>query len=325
MEVDLSSPLEINGVEVWDNTKLSSYSCLERGRLAHEAHWRSKRPNEALAFGEGFHKAVEIWTKARVAEQALPDEVAVEQARAAFRQVWEKELPEDARQKLEIEGDRRSYANFQRLFAAFCRKFPIEMFDRIVATEIPFTLYLGKTPAGCEVSWSGILDRAVEWQGGLYYVDIKTTSYHLSDRFFAEFRLSGQMTGYAWAGEELGIGNFSGIMIQAVSTQTPQEGVKLKKDGTPYARQGKQVDDLIGCEILPVSGWRIEEWKRDTLQKIDDVRAARARGHWPKNWGEICNSFGGCAFRSVCEASPEARAAQIEQWYEKRVWNPLER
>jgi hypothetical protein len=199
------------------------------------------------------------------------------------------------------------------------------MYDRIVATETPFTLFLGKTPAGREISWSGILDRAVVWQDGLYYVDIKTSSYTIDDRFFSQFRLSGQMTGYAWAGRELGMGNFDGVMIQAVEVKVPQTEVKLKKDGTPYAKQARKVDELVGIDIIPIMPEHIEEWKRDTLQKIDDIYAARERGHWVRNRGELCNSYTGCAFKRLCMAHPDSRERIIGEAYQERVWNPLKR
>lgn len=310
--------------EIWDATKLSSYACEMRGHYAMEKHWQPKESSEALAFGIGFHKAVEVWTQTLTQHDDGPV-IAIENAKLAFAEVWERELPQEKRDSLELLGDRRSYANFVRLFEAFIRKFPIEMFDKIVATETPFTLPLGRTPAGRDISWSGILDRAVIWQGGLYYVDIKTSSYPLDDRFFAQFRLSGQMTGYAWAGHELSLGNFDGVMIQGVEVKIPQDGIKLTKAGVPYAKQGRQVLDLLGIDIIPILPEHIEEWKADTLRKIDLIHAARELQHWIRNRGELCNSFNGCAFRRVCQAHPNAREAILQENYKQREWNPLER
>lgn len=316
-------------IEIWDHTKLSSYDCNQRGRYAMEQHWQPKEPSEALAFGIGFHKAVEVWTQASQARSGIHNEslldTPMEISKRAFLEIWERELPQEKRDTLEMIGDRRSYANFCRLFEAFTHKFPIEMFDKIVATETPFTLYLGRTPAGHDISWSGILDRAVEWQGGLYYVDIKTSSYPLDDRFFSQFRLSGQMRGYAWAGQELSLGNFDGVMIQAVEVKVPQSEVKLTKAGVPYARQGRQVMDLMGIDIIPILSEHIEEWKADTLHKIDLIYEARERKHWTRNLGELCNSFTGCAFRRVCQAAPNQRQAILEENYKEREWNPLNR
>jgi hypothetical protein len=311
--------------EIWDNTKLQSYTCLMRGKYAMEEDLVGKEPQVALAFGIAFHKASEVWTHESITPHELPTLNPVEQGKLAFKSVWEQELPLEVREKLEFEGDRRSYGNFCRLFEAYVRKFPIEMFDKIVATEQPFTIPLGITPRGRMVAWSGILDRAVLWQGGLYYVDIKTSSYPLN---VEKYRISGQMVGYAWAGQQLGVGQFDGIMIQGIEVKQAGDGqVKLKKDGTPYARQSKTADDLVQQDSFVVRQDQIEEWKRDTLQRIDDIYAARERNHWPMNRGTLCEGFGGkgCEFRLLCEAPPELREGKKELFYGKRKWNPINR
>lgn len=311
-------------MEIWDSTKLSSYTCEMRGHYAMERHLVSKEPAEALAFGIGMHAARETWIKESISGDG--NQVAIMgDAKTAFLTAWEKELPLEIREVLEFNGDRRSYANFCRLFEAYVAKFPLSMYDKIVAVETPFTLFLGKTPNGLEISWSGILDLAVEWQGGLFYDDLKTSSYAIDDKFFNQFRLSGQLVGYAWAGQELGIGNFSGIMVHGIEVKVPQEGLKLKKDGTPYARQGRAVDAMMGVDIIPVNSAHIEEWKEDTLRKIDKIHEAREIKHWTRNRGELCSSFNGCSYRMVCEALPELREQKIEMFYKAREWNPLNR
>jgi hypothetical protein len=269
-----------------------------------------------------MHAAREMWIKEAMVGNDIQ---AILKAKQAFLAAWEKELPLEIREVLEFNGDRRSYANFCRLFDAYINKFPLSMYDKIVAIETPFTLYLGKTPRGNEISWSGILDLAVEWQGGLFYDDLKTSTYAIDDKFFGKFRLSGQLTGYAWAGQELGLGNFNGIMVHGIEVKVPQDGLKLKKDGTPYARQGRAVDAMIGVDIIPINPEHIEEWKVDTLRKIDKIYEAREIKHWTRNRGELCNSFNGCQFRIVCEALPDLREGKIEQFYKTREWNPLDR
>ena len=318
-------------MEIWDWTKLNAYTCEQRGHYVMERHLVPKEPAVALAFGIGIHAARETWIKQSLApakdffEQGKIPLEPVTAAKKAFLTVWEKELPIEIREVLEFNQDRRSYANFCKLFDAYVNKFPITMYDKIVAVETPFTLFLGKTPKGFEVSWSGILDLAVEWQGGLFYDDLKTSTYAIDDKFFGKFRLSGQLTGYAWAGQELGLGNFNGIMVHGIEVKVPQEGVKLKKDGTPYARQGRSSDAMLGVDIIPISDEVIEEWKKDTLRKIDKIHEARELKHWVRDRGDICNNFNGCQFRSVCSVGEDLRESRIEEYFKIREWNPLER
>src|SRR3990167_3826924 len=129
-------------METWDNTKLASYTCEMRGHYAMERHLVPKEPAVALAFGLGIHAARETWIKSQIQEPILTSEVAVIEAKRAFLVMWEKELPLDIREVLEFSEDRRSYANFCRLFEAYVSKFPITMYDKIVAVETPFTLFL---------------------------------------------------------------------------------------------------------------------------------------------------------------------------------------
>ena len=136
------------------------------------------------------------------------------------------------------------------------------------------------------------------------------------------------MIGYAWAGQQLGVGKFDGIMIQGVEVKQVGDGtVKYRKDGKPYARQSKSAEDLVQQDSFVVRQYQIEEWKKDTLQRIDDVYEARARGHWVMNRGQLCDGFGGkgCEFRLLCEAPPELREGKKELFYGKRKWNPLAR
>jgi hypothetical protein len=304
--------------EIWDWTKLSAYiDCMQKGHLGYEEHLTPKEPSEALAFGKGIHAMAEVWTAQSMAiltGNVFP-ETAMANAQKAFLGVWDADLPLELREKLELEGDRRSYANACRLFEAYTRKFPLEMYDKIVALETPFTLYLGKTSTGREISWSGILDRAVQWQGGIYYVDIKTSSYPINDRFFSQFNFSGQMIGYCWAGQELSLGNFSGIMIQGIEVKAP-----------PKTARARTVDELIAVDIIPILPEHIEEWKQMILYKIDEIHAAREAGYFPMAMGHACNVFGnGCEFRRICYAHPDQRELRKVENYDRKVWNPIKR
>jgi hypothetical protein len=289
-----------------------------KGHLGYEEHLTPKEPSEALTFGKGIHAMAEVWTKASLNGYDGNGDVPkspMTQAQEAFLAVWDADLPLELREKLEFEGNRRSHANACRLFEAYTRKFPLEMYDKIVALETPFTLYLGKTPANREISWSGILDRAVQWQGGIYYVDIKTSSYPIDDRFFSQFNFSGQMIGYCWAGQELSLGNFAGIMIQGIEVKAP-----------PKTARGRTVEELIEVDIIPILPEHIEEWKRMVLHKIDEIYAAREAGYFPMAMGHACNVFGnGCEFRRICYAHPDQRELRKQENYDRKVWNPIKR
>ena len=312
---DGSGPLlDGDGREVWDASKLQAYlDCEELGHLKYEEHLTGKTPSEAIAFGSGFHKAAEVWTQHRIAWPTR-DAEAVSYAEAAFVEVWEAELPKEQRDMLELGLNRRSVTNFKRLFAGYRKKFPLEMYDEVVSVEQPFTLLLGTTPEGREIWWSGISDRNVRWQGGLYYIDLKTSTYALDAAFFDKWKLSTQMLGYTWAGQQLVSEPFAGVMVQGIQVQAP---LKTKT---------RAADELVQGEVIAFTQDQIEGWKRNTLAKIDSIHRARKVGYYIKNLSTRCSSYGNCSMAMLCNAGDQAQAEfRKEQYYIKRVWNPLDR
>ncbi len=308
----MGNELIVDGKEVWDNTKFQAYACGMRGKLGYEEHLVSNDTAEALVFGAAMHKAAEEWTNARI--NGWRDIDAVEEGHRAFELIWNAGVPEDVRAKLEIDGNRRSIRNFQRLFKGYRERFPFESYTRVLGCEIPFTFSLGTTPQGREVWWSGILDRVVERMEEIYYRELKTTSYTLDSDFFDQFRLSGQLTGQVWAGQQQFGTQFAGAVV---------EGIKVE---APLKTKVRQASELASAEVVDITQEAIEEWKRDVLQGVDDIHVMRERQHWRMNRGDLCKQFhGGCSMRKICTALPSARAGVKAQYYHERVWNPITR
>jgi len=302
------------GREVWDSTKLSAYAdCEYLGKLQYEEHLKSKEPAVALVFGGAMHKAVEVWTQ-QAYKVNYPETDAVAEAEAAFVTEWEAGLTLETREMLEFSGDRRSVANFKRLFAGYRKKFPLEMYQEVVACEVPFTLPLGVTPAGRTIWWSGLIDRVVKWMDGVYYVDLKTSSYTLDAAFFNKFKLSGQIRGYVWAAEQLHPGEqFAGAMIHGVQVQAP---LKTKV---------RLPEELVQGEVIPLTQPQLEQWRENTLKRIDVIHEARTRGHL-RNYATRCSAFGGgCELKQVCWAEPDAEDTIKGLHFVQRVWDPRNR
>jgi hypothetical protein len=297
--------------EMWDNTKLKAYACEERGKLGHEEHLIPVEPAEALVFGEMFHKAVEAWTE--MTNGGMPEDRAVEQAEREAGYIWEAGIPAEMREMLELSGNRRSIANFKRLFAGFRRKWPLAMYDEIIAVEKPFALPLGRTHRGISIAWCGKRDRILKWQNGIYYTDIKTSTYALDESFFEKFKRSGQMLGYAWAGrQELGL-DFTGILIQAVQVQAP---LKTK---------ARAAEELIQADTIRIADAQIDEWRESTLRRIDRIHRTREEGIYARDNGDLCQNYNrSCEYARLCNAPAELRPMLKQQHYKVRIWNPLE-
>lgn len=303
----------IDGVEyeMWDATKLKAYSCEERGRLEMEEHLAPKESSDAIAFGKAMHRAVEMWTKL-VLFHGEPEPEAILAAEACAKADWDASLPLEVREMLEMSGDRRSMANLRRLFQGFRTKFPLAMYEKMIEVEKPFAVPLGETSRGVRVAWCGKRDRVFQWQGGVYCADVKTSSYALDEAFFNSFKMSGQLIGYAYAGQQQLDMEFDGIVVQAVQVQAP---LKTKT---------RKPEELCQSEIIPISQDTIERWRDNTLRKIDKIMVARETGNYALDYGDQCNGFRtGCAMRRICQAPKEMYEILAEQHYRKRVWNPL--
>jgi hypothetical protein len=308
------STVNIDGTEyeMWDSTKLKSYACEERGRLEHEEHLIPKEPREAIAFGQMLHKGVEVWTR-QAAIHKLPEGDAINIAEKCALEEWEKELPLEYREMLEFSGDRRCYANFKRLFLGFRTRFPLAEYKEIVECEKPFALPLGTTRLGVKVAWCGKRDRVLRmWDDTVKYADVKTSTFSPDAAFFDQFRLSGQMIGYAWAGQlELGM-QFDGILIQAVQVQAP---LKTKT---------RKPEDLCAADTIDISDSIIEQWANATLTKIDRIYMARDTGTHAKDFGELCRSYNrACQMAKFCLAPPEMAHLIKEEHYRVRQWSPF--
>ena len=299
----------LGGSEMWDNTKLKAYGCEMRGKLGYEEHLIPIEPREALVFGGAMHKAVEVWTRERM--EGKQDVDAVSTAERAFVEIWEKDLPQERREMLELGGDRRSVQNFRRLFGGYRKKFPLEGFDRVVSVETPVTALLGEVD-GEPVYWTAVLDRVVEQWGGVYYREVKTSSFPLDDSWFYGFRRSGQLHGQVWLGQNTLGTKFTGAVVEGIQVQAP---LKTKV---------RAADELVQCEVIPFTQENLEEWRENVLLKVRRIRQARAEGRYVMDNGDLCGAFrDGCEYRKVCNAMPDARGALKEQHFTRRVWNPL--
>ena len=297
----------------WDNTKLSAWqNCEQQGHYAHPLDGPGiivKEPSPALAFGLGFHAAAEEWCN-QVVRMVPEDEAAQYQA---FLQARNRELSPEIVEHIDTTQDKHSIANFQRLFRGYKEKFPVSLYKPL-EVERPFRLRLGEAKPGLEIYWTGILDRIVEFQGGIYFLELKTASHRIDEAWLRQFQVSGQLRGYIWAGQELLGKAFDGAIIHGV-----------EKAPIPKTGRARGVEELIGASMVEVAPELIEEWRHNTLDKIAQVNDVHVMGRYKMNLGDACNAynFSGCPYRDLCGAPIGVRAQIMAERYVKRVWNPL--
>lgn len=144
----------------------------------------------------------------------------------------------------------------------------------------------------------------MKFQEQIYVVDQKTTGSTLSNRWFDQWKLSGQMSGYTLAGKVAFDLPAVGVMIDAVQVAV---GFSRYFRGFTY-----RTDE------------QLEEWHQETLHYIAEARRAFQSSNFPRNTAS-CFNYGGCQFLEVCASSSDrVREQFLKADFEQDRWNPME-
>lgn len=149
--------------------------------------------------------------------------------------------------------------------------------------------------------YAGRLDCVLDAYAGRYLTDDKTTS-SLGYSWPAQWDLRGQFVGYAWGAGESGL-QIDGTLVRGISI------LKTKYD---HAQA-----------VVHQPRWKIDEWLRATCEKLLYAIEIYRRGINVAAFGEACNEYGGCEFKTVCMVKDHQ--AWMQANFEERNWNPLER
>lgn len=180
------------------------------------------------------------------------------------------------------------------------------------AVELPFRFSLNalsesgdfKSPYNEEYQICGYLDKVVSWNEELWIRDIKTTKYELDDTYFRQYTPNNQVSIYSVAGSVVLHTDVDGMII---------DGIQVQVGGSKFRR--KQI---------PRSPAMLEEDLIDFRYRIKEAEFRAAENYYPKNPRSCGFGKNQCQFRNVCSSEPEARFDLLENFYTKRLWNPLE-
>ena len=176
--------------------------------------------------------------------------------------------------------------------------------DGTPAVELAFRIDIevSSSLSGENYLLCGYLDRKVDFHGGEWISDWKSTKYALDERYFDSYSPNNQVSQYSFAGAIISRTPIKGVLIDAVQL------------GATFARfQRAQI---------PRTQSQLEEWFRDALYYIQQNENFVRENYWPQN-DTACSKYGGCVFRKVCGASPEIRPRLLEGLFHRRVWDPL--
>ncbi len=145
----------------------------------------------------------------------------------------------------------------------------------------------------------GHLDRVVNFSGGLYVTDRKTTKSTISSDWFARFDLDNQMSLYTIAANVVFHAPVKGVVI---------DGAQIAVGFTRFAR---------GLTYRTPA--QTDEWLNDTKLYLRQAEEYAKANYWPMN-EKSCFL---CIFKRVCSKDPAVRPIMLESDFVKREWNPL--
>lgn len=290
--------------EVLDSTIVSAYrSCPELFNKQYRQHWKPKGLSVHLHAGSAFAKGLEVTREAYFVNGWEAEDALATGMEALMTAYGTYQCPADSAKSLERMLGAMEYY-FQQWPLSRTENVPIILPGGRHGIEFSFAhpLPILHPETGNPLLYCGRLDSIINYAGGVYMEDDKTTS-SLGATWSRQWDLRSQFTGYAWGCREGGV-KVAGVIVRGVSI--------LK---TKY--------DKAEC-ITYRPEWQIDRWYQQLLELIEDEMLRdwkRNRYHY--NLDKTCADFGGCVFRQACQSQDET--PWLEQYFEKRVWNPITR
>lgn len=336
-EVDINDPVPspfLPGTQIqmaWDATSLSYFkTCPRLYYYIMIEGWRPKDESVHLTFGQYYHSALEQYDRARAEGLSHVD---------AMREAVGLAVELSANFHADRESKAGRYKNRDTLLALvvdYLDKFrddqaeTVRLEDGTPAVELSFRFELDWGPAAgqnavWEASWSsspdekvivgkapeqpyllcGHLDRVVDFAGGLFVMDRKTTTTTIGGYYFDRYEPDNQMSLYSLAAQVILNSPVRGVIIDAAQ-------IKLEEPHA-FAR---------GMTFRTPD--QLNEWIEDLRFHLAEAERYATEGRWPMR-DTSCGNYGGCRFRDICSKSPGVRERFLESKFtrEEERWNPL--
>ena len=299
----MSNPLLTNKFpEVLDATMLIAYrGCPQHFKKSYVDNWKPTGESIHLIAGGAFAKGTEMSRRAFYDEHLSQDDAQAAGLEALITHYGDFQPPEKAVKTLDrMCGALEFYYENYPLLTDQAR---VACLGGVNAVEFNFAIPLPilHPQTGNPLIYSGACDAVVDYAGGLYAMDEKTTS-QLGASWSKQWDLRFQFTGYAWALREHGF----------KSAGTIVRGVSILK--TKYETQ----QAVVGQEE-----WKIDRWYKQMLIRVNAMVNSFTTGEYEYDLGESCNAYGGCPFKTVCLAPKEE--PWLEGYFVQKEWLPLER
>lgn len=318
----ISNPELIGGFpEILDSSMIATYkACAEKFRLEYINHWKPKAQSVHLHAGGAFAKGLEVARKAfytgeiigfvngkwaSIQREPQDAETAVALGlQALLADYGDYDCPPDSAKSAErMAGAFEFY--FDNYPLSHDDGYPIQLPGEARAIEFSFAhpLPILHPVTGNPLLYVGRMDAVIQYAGGVYICDEKTTT-QLGASWPRQWDLRSQFTGYAWGCRQAGI-EVEGAVVRGVSI------LKTKYDTAQSINYRPE--------------WQIDRWYNELLEWVEDIKLNYSRRgpdqYWRHNLDHSCAEYGGCAFREACLSLD--KQPWLETAFEHRVWNPL--
>ncbi len=291
--------------EVIDSSLLSAFrSCPRKCELEYFRHWKPKDQSVHLHAGAAFARGLEVAREAFFVEEVSAP-VAVGRGVAALWQFYgDFDCPEDSpKSALRMAGALEYSFSEEAWPLETERAIPVTLPSGARGIEFSFLepLDIAHPVTGNPLLFSGRFDQVVEYAGGIFGEDDKTTG-QLGATWAKQWDLRSQFDAYCWGAARAGM-PLQGMLVR---------GVAIRKVGYDHAQTPTY-------RAL----WQIERWYEQTLEDIRRMIRMWERGRWDYNLDHACTEYGGCLFRQPCLAQDPQ--PWLEIGFQRRRWDPVTR
>ena len=211
----------------------------------------------------------------------------------------------------------KSISKCKEVFYLYFKKYPLDKDFGLVpissGVECKFSFGIGieHPDTGKELMYSGRFDMIAEEKGEdpffsmseenkLWVVDEKTTKMLFGSNWMYDYDLDWQMIGYKWASSKMGY---------------DVHGVKVRK----LVMGKKKINPLTDLPEISIhfNEKTISDWESNMINIANEMVDIYKKNEFAKSYGNACNEYKGCDYRSICLNLPQP------EWAEVR-WNPLD-
>lgn len=315
------------GVQVvWDSTSIGlAKTCLKKYQYKLIEGWSNPNLSVHLRFGQHYASALEHYYK-HVALGMSEEDAVVEVVWEALRDTWDRPDPYAGvtdQNSAEVEariarGQIGEGAPWNSMHNIKTRETLIRSIVwyldhfkddpapvHILADGKPAVEYSFAIPVDNGITFTGHLDRLVDYAGHPYVMDQKTSGSTIGPSFFDQFNPNIQMSMYTFAGQVA-----LGVPVKGVIIDAAQIAVGFTRFERNFTMRTED---------------QLEEWYENVMYTIAEAQRATRNGFFPMNEAS-CGNYGGCEFRHICSKSPRVREQFLSSNFVKNdPWDPSAR